>query len=189
MNDDGAENAMKAETGGVIVEGWIKWYDPGKGYGFMVPSDGGQDVLLHASTLRAAGMQTLVEGAAVAVEAARSERGLQALRIVKLDERVLPPRERPQHEEGARPSDFAAAAEAEGPLTPARVKWFDKTKGFGFVNLLGHRDDVFVHMETLRRFGMAELVAGEAVLVRTGQGPRGRITVEVRPWEHACDPQ
>ncbi|MDD2868602.1 cold shock protein [Neomegalonema sp.] len=189
MNDDDAKSAMAADLGGTIVEGWIKWYDPGKGYGFMVPRDGGPDVLLHASTLRAAGVQTLVEGEAVSVEAAQSERGLQALRILKLDERILPPRERPPQEEGARPSDFAASASAEGPLLPARVKWFDKAKGFGFVNILGHRDDVFVHMETLRRFGMPELIAGEAVLVRTGQGPRGRITVEVRPWEHACDPQ
>ncbi len=189
MNGDGVKSIASGDMGGLIVEGWVKWYDPGKGYGFMVPNEGGADVLLHASTLRAAGASTLVEGAALVVEAARGDRGLQALRIVRIGEQIMPPRERPPHEDGARPSDFAAAAEAEGPLTPARVKWFDKTKGFGFVNLLGHREDVFVHMETLRRFGLAELVAGEAVLVRTGQGPRGRITIEVRPWEHACDPQ
>ena len=70
-------------------------------------------------------------------------------------------------------------------LEPARVKWFDKGKGFGFANVFGRGEDVFVHVEVLRQSGYADLAAGEAVALRIVEGKRGRMAVQVVSWETA----
>ena len=69
------------------------------------------------------------------------------------------------------------------PVEPARVKWFDIGKGFGFANVFGSDDDVFVHIEVLRRGGMSDLQAGEAIGLRMIDGKRGRMAVEIVTWE------
>ena len=167
------------------VSGRVKWFDPVKGYGFIVPEtdepplDGG-DVLLHMSVLRSAGFSTVSENAYVVCEAQQRDRGVQASRIISIDEQ--PASEMPiDGDDGfAIPT---GADVADGALVPSRVKWFDKAKGFGFVNMHGDDADVFVHMEVLRRFGLPDLDPGEAVLVRAVEGPRGRMASEVRPWD------
>jgi CspA family cold shock protein len=75
---------------------------------------------------------------------------------------------------------------AAGPLEPARVKWFDRIKGFGFVNLYGKPEDVFLHMETLRQYGYGEVVAGDVLAVRVTAGPRGPMVYEVRSWDYVA---
>ena len=61
-------------------------------------------------------------------------------------------------------------------LEAARVKWFDKAKGFGFANIWGSSEDVFVHVEILRNSGLADLKAGGACLI---SGKRGKMAAEV----------
>jgi CspA family cold shock protein len=73
------------------------------------------------------------------------------------------------------------------PLEPARVKWFDKVKGFGFANVFGRPEDVFIHMEVLRKSGFAELQPGEAVGLRIVEGERGRMAVAIASWETALN--
>ena len=161
--------------------GSVKWFDSTKGFGFVTDDEGGRDILLHANVLRNYGHSSVVEGARIEVEVAESARGLQALEIVDLE---LPEGDADVVLKGAPELGFdLSALKSSEPLTPARVKWFDKVKGFGFVNLFGSSEDVFVHMEVLRAYGMAELAQGEAVCVRTAQGPRGRMAIEVRAWD------
>jgi CspA family cold shock protein len=74
---------------------------------------------------------------------------------------------------------------AAQPLEPARVKWFDKGKGFGFANVFGRAEDVFIHIEVLRQSGLADLAPGEAVALRIMEGRRGRMAVQVVSWETA----
>jgi CspA family cold shock protein len=159
----------------------VKWYDAGKGYGFIIPDEGGADVLIHANCIRAAGMSSLDEGAKVSILAVRGERGLQALELVEVTASVSAPSDQP------RPTDIALAKTPEGELLPARVKWFNKQKGFGFLNVFGRNEDIFVHMETLRRFGFQDLEAGEAVCVRLVSGPRGDMAGELRRWDEAAE--
>ena len=171
------------EREGAVVAGHVKWYDAVKGYGFVVPEDGGSDVMVHASCVRAFGRVALCEGAHVRLVATASARGLQAQKLVEVNEPEGIPL--PGFAEDARPTEFLGLDVEAGPLQPARVKWFDKQKGFGFVNVFGKDEDVFVHMETVRRCGFQDLSSGEGMAVRIFRGPRGMMVAELRLWETA----
>jgi len=158
----------------------VKWFDPTKGFGFVIADSGGPDILLHANVLRNFGQSSVADGAGVALMVQETARGLQATEVLRID----PPDQgdAPVFEDAMRLD--AEALEAL-PLEPARVKWFDKAKGFGFANVFGRQEDVFVHIEVLRRSGLADLQPGEAIAIRVTEGQRGRLAVMVGPWESA----
>lgn len=165
----------------IEIVGSIKWFDVAKGFGFIVPDDGRPDVLLHVTCLRRDGYQTAYEGARVVCEALSRPGGLQAFRILSMDESTA------RH-----PSQMPAArthvtVEPTSRLVRLEVKWFNRIRGFGFLSAGEGTPDVFVHMETLRRFGITELRPGQHVLVRYGEGPKGLMVAEIRPdgWGEA----
>jgi CspA family cold shock protein len=159
----------------IEITGVIKWFDVAKGYGFIVPDNGMGDVLLHVTCLRRDGYQTAYEGARVVCEVLARPKGLQAFRIVTMDESTaVHPAQMPP------PRTHVTVAPTSG-LERAQVKWFNRRRGFGFLTRGEGTPDIFVHMETLRRFGIAELRPGQFVLVRYGPGPKGLMAAEVRP--------
>src|SRR5690348_7229929 len=165
------------EPGATVIEvtGVIKWFDVSKGYGFIVPDNGMADVLLHVTCLRRDGFQTAYEGARVICEALARPKGLQAFRILSMDESTaVHPSQMPP------PRTHVTVAPTSG-LERAIVKWFNRLRGFGFLTRGEGTPDIFVHMETLRRYGITELRPGQTVLVRFGPGPKGMMATEVRP--------
>ncbi len=159
----------------VEVVGAIKWFDASKGYGFIIPDDGSKDVLLHVTCLRRDGFQTAYEGARIVCEAVKGARGLQAFRILSMDESTA------VHPAQAGPPRTHQVVTPTSGLERCVVKWFNRVKGYGFVSRGEGTEDIFVHMETLRRFGLMELRPGQNVFVRFGPGDKGLTAAKVRP--------
>lgn len=163
-----------------LVHGRVKWFDPSKGFGFIVSDQTDADILLHANVLRNFGQGSVADGAGIEVRIQRTQRGVQAVEVLRIDppEGVILPF-------GEDAAQMVSADILSLELEPARVKWFDKGKGFGFANVFGRPEDVFVHAEVLRVSGFADLTAGEAVALRIIDGRRGRMAVQVVSWEAA----
>src|SRR3974390_627972 len=175
------DSAIEAVTGLgdaanlIEISGVIKWFDASKGYGFIVPDNGWPDVLLHVTVLRRDGYQTAYEGARLVVECVQRAKGYQAFRILSMDESTA------IHPAQMLPARTHVSVTPTSGLERAQVKWFNRLRGFGFLTCGEGTPDIFVHMETLRRFGMTELRPGQYVLVRFGPGTKGMMAAEIHP--------
>ncbi|MDG2340830.1 MAG: cold shock domain-containing protein [Paracoccaceae bacterium] len=169
---------LAIEDGLRRVSGRVKWFDPTKGFGFVVAENGGPDILLHANVLRNYGQSSVADGVLIELSVQETAKGVQAAEVIEIwmeNDHQSPPLEDF--------IDFPIEEIKAAPLVAARVKWFDKVKGFGFANAYGNSDDIFVHVEVLRRSGLANLMPGEAISVRIMDGRRGKMAAEVCAWE------
>lgn len=162
----------------LVVGGRVKWFDAVKGFGFILSDEAEGDILLHANVLRNFGRSSIADGAGITVRIQTTQRGVQAVEVLSIEPPEGGALTLTEEDQSGLPEEVTSL-----PLEPARIKWFDKDKGFGFANVFGRPEDVFVHVEVLRASGFADLAAGEAVCLRIIDGKRGRMAVQVVSWE------
>ena len=169
----GLDQAPEANVRIIQISGLVKWFDTGRGYGFIIPDNGMQDVLLHLSCLKRDGFEAPLEGARVTCEVVERQKGYQCLRVLSVDlSTAIHPVERKSRAHNT-------VAPSSGWVR-AKVKWFNRARGFGFVSEGEGKPDIFVHMETLRKTAITELQPETWIYVRFGEGPKGNMAAEVR---------
>ena len=152
------------------IDGTLKWFDRTKGFGFLTSSEFEEDIFLHHSVLADAAKFVLLVGSVLEVLVQDFKQGVRVIEVISIQP----------------PVDVESMSEMESiasiEVIPARVKWFDKCKGFGFANAFQEEEDIFVHFSILERYGIRELNPNEAVSLRVQYSDRGAVAVDICDW-------
>jgi len=165
------------------VDATVKWFKADKGYGFVELADGAGDAFLHANALRNAGHESVPAGAKLRVQVGAGAKGAQVTRVMEVDMAGVVERPaRPAsggYGDSPRPPRRVAPDPSTAVSVVGKVKWFDETKGFGFVASQDGGKDVFVHISVLGPAGLSTLAEGQTVNMRVVDTPKGREAISL----------
>ena len=157
------------------VFGHVKWFDIDKGFGFLNVEDNGGDILLHSNVLKNFGRTSVSEGTKLEFEFQETDKGRQVSiihNIFNSKNIVIPDK-----------NEISVEAKNTINFFPARVKWFNKSKGFGFANIFRSNDDIFLHIEILKKSGLSDLETGEAIVISVADSTRGKMADTILTWD------
>jgi len=165
------------DSSSLPVRGQVKWFNPNKGYGFVQLSDGTGDVFLHATALERIGLSTVQAGETLELRVAQGQRGPQVTEVISVDGSTAAPPRRPRASFRSLSDRLPLEASVQEMGT---VKWYNSTRGFGFIVRDGGGKDVFVHASALQRAGITGLNEGQRVVVDVTEGRKGPEAASVR---------
>ena len=163
------------------LAGKIKWFNRSKGFGFIVPEDGGGDIFLPLAVLERAGHSEAPDGASIVFDWAQGPKGRAVVEVVEIDVSTATPRA-PRENRFRGPRDgYDGRGDGNGPTESLDgvVKWYDPARGFGFVLPNDGGKDIFVHITALRRSGIEMLEPGQPVRMIVAQARRGREAASI----------
>ena len=163
------------------VDAIVKWFKADKGFGFVELSNGTGDAFLHINALQSAGYDSVPPGAKLKVNVGNGMKGAQVTRVLEVDTAGAAERapQRPAFGDAPRPRR-AAPDPSTAVSVAGKVKWFDTTKGFGFVQSNDGGKDVFVHISVLNSSGLSTLDEGQSVTMRVVDTPKGREALSLQ---------
>jgi CspA family cold shock protein len=178
-----APDSMPSGMPAVSIDATVKWFKTDKGFGFVELGNGTGDAFLHIGALQSAGYESVPPGAKLKVQVTQGQKGAQVARVLEVDlssatgdspAAAAPRRQFDSPRPARRMPDPTSAVEVAGS-----VKWFDETKGFGFVASNDGGKDVFIHISILRPANIASLAEGQAVNMRVVETQKGREAVSI----------
>lgn len=158
------------------IQGQVKWFCQSRGYGFVQAFDIDDDILLHQNVLQKFGLSSVAQDAQMDAFVRQTPQGLQVTEVIDIS---LGDQQQSQDTE-------TSVTYSASEFVPARVKWYDKGKGFGFVNRFGVSTDCFIHECQLNQAGLGSLMSGEALGVVVSEGPDGPAVLAARTWSQLC---
>jgi CspA family cold shock protein len=174
----GGGDMMAAPPAGPTVDAVVKWFKADKGFGFVELSNGAGDAFLHIGAIQSAGYETVPPGAKLKVMVGNGAKGAQVTRVLEVDTAGAVERAPQRSFDSPRPPrrapDPSTAIQVSG-----KVKWFDDTKGFGFVSSNDGGKDIFVHISILGPAGLSHLAEGQPVSMRVVDTPKGREALSI----------
>ena len=176
----GGPDMMAPPSSAPAVDAVVKWFKADKGFGFVELSNGTGDAFLHINALQSAGYESVPPGAKLKVNVGNGMKGAQVTRVLEVDTSGAAERapQRPSFGDSPRPRRVAPDPSTAVTVT-GKVKWFDDTKGFGFVQSNDGGKDVFVHISVLGSSGLHGLAEGQPVTMRVVDTPKGREALSI----------
>jgi CspA family cold shock protein len=165
------------------ITGVIKWFDVAKGFGFIIPDNGMEDVLLHVTCLRRDGYQTVLEGTGSSAKFRNANAAIRHFRIISMDASTA------VHPSQLPPVRTHVQVKPSSGLERAIVKWFNRTKGFGFLTRGEGTEDIFIHMETLGATGWRSCGLDRWCWCASAMAKKALMAAEIHPDIDAPLPQ